>query len=81
MEDKYSLSTPKNRKDVIGIDGNKKSITFFRGNKSVNDVFIGANKFNGKVKDANKEINYQVDLLDLIDEVESCDIFSNCSDI
>jgi len=54
---------------------------FFRGNKSVNDIFKEAKDFNGKVKDSHKDLNFQVDLWDIIDEVESCDIFSNCGDL
>jgi len=81
MENKYSLITPLERKEVIDEKGNKKPMNFFRGNKSVSEIFIEAAKFNGKVLDSHKEVNFQTDLFDLIDEVESCDIYSNCGDL
>lgn len=81
MENKYSLITPLDRDEVLDENGNKRATTFFRGGKSVNDVFDMINQFNGRVRDANSETSYQVDLFDLINEVESCDIFSNCGDL
>jgi hypothetical protein len=81
MENKYSLITPLERNEVIDEKGNKKPMNFFRGNKSVSEIFNEAANFNGKVLDSHKEVNFQTDLFDLIDEVESCDIYSNCGDL
>lgn len=78
MEEKYSLVTPLNRDVVYDEDGNKKPMHFFRGDKSVEEILKASKSFTGKVRDSHLDTNYQVDLFDLIDEVESCDIFSSC---
>ena len=80
MEDKYSLVTPNGRDEVIDEDGTKKPMYFFRTGKSVSDVFNESIEFTGKVRDSHINLDYQLNLLDMIDEVESCDIFSNCGD-
>jgi hypothetical protein len=80
MEDKYSLVTPNGRDKVIDEDGNKKPMYFFRNSKSVSDVFKESINFTSKVRDSHINIDYQLNLLDAIDEVESCDIFSNCGE-
>lgn len=73
MESKYAH---------IKIDGhNANQSYFFRGQKTVGDIFEMANNWNGKAHDNNADVNYQIDLFDLIDEMESCDIFSNCGDV
>jgi len=81
MENKYSLVTPLERSEVLDEQGHKLSTHFFRGNKSVSDIFNEAAEFNGEVLDSHLETNFQTDLFDLIDEVESCDIYSNCGDL
>lgn len=81
MEQRYSLITPLEREVQYDEEGNVKPYNFFRGDKSVDDIFKEAETFHGKVRDSHNQINYQVDLFDLIDEVESCDIFSNCGDL
>ena len=80
MEDKYSLVTPNGRDEVIDEDGNKKPMYFFRTGKSVSDVFKESINFTSNVRDSHINIDYQLNLLDAIDEVESCDIFSNCGE-
>jgi hypothetical protein len=81
MELKYSMITPLERSEVVDETGNKKAMYFFRGNLSVSDIFKLSENFNGVVVDSNKNTNYQTDLIDLIEESESCDIFSNCGDL
>lgn len=81
MERKYSLETPLERDEVLDESGNKKPMTFFRGGLSVNDIFNLSKNFNNTVVDSHKNTNYQIDLFDLIDENESCDIWSNCGDL
>jgi hypothetical protein len=80
MEDKYGKVTPLGRDEVLDSNGNKKMMTFFRGGKSVYEVINESKYFTDRVVDANLNTNYQVNLLDMIDEVESCDIFSNCGE-
>jgi len=80
MEDNYSFITAQDQNEDYKKDGIKKKINFFRGDKSVADIFKESKTFTGKVRDTNKEINYQINFLDLTDESESCDIFSNCGD-
>ena len=79
METKYSYYTPLGRDEVTDEKGTKKAMYFFRGNKSVNDVFLESKMFNGIVRNSSDELNFQLDMFN--DEVESCDIFSNCADI
>lgn len=81
MEDKYSLYTPLERDEVLDDNGNKRPMHFFRGNKSVDELISEAINFDGKVIDSHANTNFQFDLFDLIDEVESCDIFSNCGEL
>lgn len=81
METKYSLITPQGREIQYDEDGNVKPYNFFRGNKSVEDIFKSAEGFNGMVRDSHGDLNYQLDMFDDIDDVESCDIFSNCGDL
>lgn len=80
MEDLYGKITPLGRSEVLNENGNKKMMTFFRGGESVEDIINAAKNFNKNVVDSSRNTNYQIDLFDLIDEVESCDIYSNCGD-
>lgn len=61
-------------------NGTDKPTTFFRSAKTTNDIFEEAKTFNGKIRDSHINLDYQTNLFDLIDEVESCDIFSSCGD-
>lgn len=81
MEDVYGKKTPLERDEMLDEQGNIKMNTFFRTGKSVDDIMKEAKDFNGKVIDSHKDINFQYDIFDLIDETESCDIFSNCGDL
>jgi hypothetical protein len=55
--------------------------TFFRERNSVDDIFKMADKWRGITHDNNADLNYQIDLFDMIEDMESCDIFSNCGDV
>jgi hypothetical protein len=81
MEDKYGMITPLQREKVTDEVGEKKQMTFFRGGVSVDEIIEASKTFNRLVRDSSSNTNYQIDLFDLIDEVESCDIFSNCGDL
>ena len=81
MEQTYGKVTPLERNEVLDKNGNKKMMTFFRGGESVEDIIHASKNFNQNVVDSSKNTNYQIDLFDLIDEVESCDIYSNCGDL
>lgn len=54
---------------------------FFRRGTSTKQILSESNNFHGKVIDKHKNKNYQIDLFDMIDEMESCDIYSNCGDV
>ena len=81
IEEKYSLMTPPGREILHDENGNIKPYTFFREGKSVDEIFKEAENFNGIIRDKHNEINFQLDLFSDLDEVESCDIFSNCGDL
>lgn len=77
MEDKYGKITPLERDKVLNEDGTKKMMTFFRGGKTVDELLNEAKNQIHPVRDANGVMNYQIDMFD---DSESCDIFSNCGD-
>lgn len=81
MENEFSLFTALNRKKQVDEHGNLKPFHFFRGDKSVDDILNEAKLFNGKVRDSHNQTSYQIDLFDMIDDVESCDIYSGCGDL
>lgn len=81
MEQKYSLMTPSNRERKVGENGEIFPYYFFRKNKSADDILNEAKLFDGKVRDSHIQTSYQIDLFDMIDDVESCDIYSNCGDL
>lgn len=51
--------------------------TFFRGNRSALDIIESAKLWNGSIYDDSKNYNYQIDMFE---EGESCEVFSNCGD-
>jgi hypothetical protein len=53
--------------------------TFFRNNRSTQDMIELAKKWNGSVNDDSKDINFQFEMN--LDESENCEVFSNCGDI
>jgi len=55
--------------------------TFFREGKSANEIVKESSKSNEKIRDVHQDSAYQIDLFDMIDDVESCDIYSNCGDL
>jgi len=75
MEKKYGMLVPDGREPILDEEGNQIPAKFFRGARSVQDIFNGLDYFNGIVRDASDNTNYQ---LDIFDEEESCDIFSMC---
>lgn len=81
MERDYSCFTALDRYEQVDDHGNIIPFHFFRGDKSVADIFEEAKSFDGRVRDTHNQLNYQIDLFDMIDEMESCDIFSNCGDV
>ena len=80
MEQKYGKQTPLERKELLDDRGDKKEVHFFRGDISVTELLEQAKHFNNPVRDSHSNINFQMDLLDLIEESESCDIWSNCGE-
>lgn len=80
MQQKYSLAVPLGRNEVLDENGKRKPINFFRGDNSVEDIFKLSESFDKVVIDSHKETSFQIDLFDLLDENESCDIFSNCGE-
>lgn len=81
MENRYEYFVPEGRDIGYNDDGSKKAARFFRKSKTVADIFSEAENFYGDGLDSSKNVNFQVDLFDMIDEVESCDIYSNCGDL
>ena len=57
-------------------DLNAKDRTFFRKNRSANDIMIEADGWSGIIKNDADEYSYQTDLLG----GDSCEVFSECSD-
>ena len=57
-------------------DLNAKDRTFFRKNRSANDIMIEADGWSGTIKNDADEYSYQTDLLG----GDSCEVFSECSD-
>lgn len=54
--------------------------TFFRKNRSAQEILKQAEKFHGSVPDDSQNLNIQGDLFYDNDDNESCDIFSSCGD-
>jgi len=81
MEDKYEMFTPEKRRLNIDEDGNQTPVRFFREYMSSEDIVELSKGFDKVVVDANKNTSYQIDLMELIEESESCDIYSNCGDL
>ncbi len=79
MESKFENFIPDSRKKIrIERGGDELDLPkrFFRGKKSVEDIFKGERS--GTVTDDSQNYDYQLDLFDLIEQEESCDIFSHC---
>lgn len=72
MEEKYGFIGAEFSKDYEG----KRERTFFRGNRSAEQILEQAKSFDGIVKDDSIEYNFQTDV-DLIGG-ESCEVFSEC---
>lgn len=52
----------------------------FRRRRKPSDIIEQAAEWNGQAKDARQNYNLQVDLYDLLDDTESCEVYSNCGD-
>jgi hypothetical protein len=57
---------------------NGERFTFFRRNRSAEDIIREAKEWSGKIRDDSQNVNYQTSLLDY--ESESCEVFSSCGD-
>jgi hypothetical protein len=70
MEEKYPRIGNEFDKDL-----NFSNRTFFRNNRSAEDIISQAKNWNGKIKNDSNEYSYQLDLLG----GDSCEVFSECS--
>jgi len=71
MEDSYSFIGAEFKKEYEG----KRPRTFFRANRSANDIIEQSKQFKGIVVDDSKNYNYQIDLVG----GDSCEVFSECA--
>lgn len=80
MEHKYGDFVPENRLRLITARGEKPNLPtrFFRKNKSVQEIVNDAVNFRGKIVDDAANCDPEYDLFDLLDDTESCEVFSNC---
>lgn len=78
MERKYGNFFPKQRIDKWTKEGKKlpENITFFRDNRSAQDILTEAKNWNGIIHDDSQDYNWQIDLLG----GESCEVFSECGE-
>lgn len=78
MEQKYGNFIPPQRIEKYTADGKElpKDITFFRNNRSANQILEEAKYWNGKIKNDADIYSFQLDLLD----GDSCEVFSSCGD-
>lgn len=78
MEQKYGNFFPTQRIEKWIAEGKElpKDITFFRNNRSANQILEEAKYWNGKIKNDADIYSYQLDLLD----GDSCEVFSSCGD-
>lgn len=78
MEQKYANFIPPQRIEKYIAEGKElpKNITFFRNNRSANQILEEAKYWNGKIKNDADIYSYQLDLLG----GDSCEVFSSCGD-
>ena len=85
MEEKYGNYLPDRIIELMKERGDAPNfpITFFRNNKSANDIIELAKKFNKNILDDSRQYDNQIkisfDDIDLIGD-ESCEVFSECGD-
>jgi len=72
MEDEYPRVGPEFKRDETCVDR-----VFFRKNRSAKDIIDESKNFKGKVVDDAQIYDVQ---LDIFDDTESCDVWSNCGD-
>lgn len=60
--------------------GNKDIYPPFRHHRKPLEIIQQAAKWNGQAKDARQNYTVQMDLYDLLEETESCEVYSNCGD-
>ena len=77
MEQKYGNFFPPQRIEKWIVEGKKlpKDITFFRNNRSAQQILTEAKNWSGIIHNDAEDYNYQIDLLG----GESCEVFSECS--
>lgn len=78
MEQKYANFIPPQRIEKYIAEGKDlpKNITFFRNNRSANQILEEAKYWNGKIRNDADIYSYQLDLLG----GDSCEVFSSCGD-
>lgn len=84
MESKYMFYIPQTRRKSMidkGVNPNSIVNLFFMKNRSAKDIIEQSKSFFGKVLNDSENYDNQLDLFDLIEKEESCDIFSNCGDL
>lgn len=76
MEHKYGNFYPSKRFEKWTSEGKEplKNITFFRDNRSVDDIFNEAKAWHGKVRNDAEQYNFQMDLF----YNDSCEVFTHC---
>lgn len=77
MEQKYGNFIPQQRIEKYKAEGKEipKNMTFFRNNRSAQQILAEAKNWSGIVHNDAENYNYQIDLLG----GESCEVFSECS--
>jgi len=82
MERKYEMYTPDSRLKIMAEKGKQPTVPyrFFRKNRSVSDMLLAAQKWDGQVIDDSQVDEKGIQLsLDLLND-ESCEVFSGCGD-
>ncbi len=78
MERKYENYIPEGRRKSLEEKGKpipSPPYRFFRGNKSVSDIFEAAKSLTKQIKDDSRDNSFQQDLLE---ETEACEVFTDC---
>lgn len=84
MESLYKFYIPQTRRNAMiskGVNSSGIVNLFFMKNRSARDIIEQSKSFFGKVLNDSENYDNQLDLFDLIEQEESCDIYSNCGDL